>query len=170
MLVFFIVINFEASYLDFLYNSLSILSLDFLNFWKSLSLAYSFSKTSLSNHFWVFHFIRYVIVNNMILHIDNTRFRVNLHSIIAWISRNSLLETDAISEFQVIATIHFETRTDMIITYSQIYRIDKYCQHSSIIWSVWLNGWVFVYKLSGYGFESRCFHYMFKHLTIAAES
>ena len=164
MLVFFVVINFEASYLDFLYNSLSILSLDFLNFWKTLSLAYSFSKTALSNHFWVFPFIRYVIITS------RTRFRVNLHSIVAWISRNSLLETDAISEFQVIATIHFEMRTDMIITYSQIHRIDKYWQHSSIIWSVWLNGWVFVYKLSGYGFESRCFHYMFKHLTIAAES
>ena len=28
---------------------------------------------------------------------------------------------------------------DMIITYSQIQRTDKYSQHSSIIWSVWLN-------------------------------
>ena len=54
---FFVVINFEASYLAFLYNSLSILSLDFLNFLKSLSLAFSFSKTPLSNHFWVFPFI-----------------------------------------------------------------------------------------------------------------
>ena len=25
-------------------------------------------------------------------------------------------------------------------------------------WSVWLNGWVFVYELSGCGFESRCCH------------
>ena len=35
---------------------------------------------------------------------------------------------------------------------------DKYSQHSSIIWPVWLNGWVFVYKLSGWGFESSCSH------------
>ena len=28
-----------------------------------------------------------------------------------------------------------------------------------VIWSVWLNGWVFVYKLSGCGFESRCSHF-----------
>ena len=35
---------------------------------------------------------------------------------------------------------------------------DKYSQHSSIIWPVWLNGWVFVYELSGCGFESRCSH------------
>ena len=45
---------------------------------------------------------------------------------------------------------------DMIITYSQIHRTDKYSQHSSIIWTVWLNGWVFFYKLSVCGFESRC--------------
>ena len=33
---------------------------------------------------------------------------------------------------------------------------DKYSQHSSIISSVWLNGWVFVYKLGGCGFASGC--------------
>ena len=30
---------------------------------------------------------------------------------------------------------------DMIIAYSQMHRSDKYSQHSSIIWPVWLNGW-----------------------------
>ena len=35
---------------------------------------------------------------------------------------------------------------------------DKYSQHSSIIWSVWLNCWMFVYELSGCGFQSRCCH------------
>ena len=45
---------------------------------------------------------------------------------------------------------------DMIIIYSQMHRTDKCSQHSSIIWPVWWNGWVFVYELSGYGFESRC--------------
>ena len=35
---------------------------------------------------------------------------------------------------------------------------DKCLQHSSIIWTVCLNGWVFVYKLSGCGFESCCCH------------
>ena len=47
---------------------------------------------------------------------------------------------------------------DMIRTYSQMHRTDKYSQHSSIIWSVWPSGWVFVYELSGCGFESRCSH------------
>ena len=32
---------------------------------------------------------------------------------------------------------------DLIRTYSQIQRTDKYSQHSSIIWSVRLNGWEF---------------------------
>ena len=49
---------------------------------------------------------------------------------------------------------------DMIITYSQMHRTDKYSQPKSIIWSVWLNGWVFVHEPSGCGFESRCCHYM----------
>ena len=42
---------------------------------------------------------------------------------------------------------------DMIRAYSQMHRIDKYSQHNAIIWPVWLNVWVFVYKLSGCGFE-----------------
>ena len=36
---------------------------------------------------------------------------------------------------------------EMIITYSQMQRIDKDSQHSSIIWPVWPNGLVFVYVL-----------------------
>ena len=45
---------------------------------------------------------------------------------------------------------------NMIITYSQMHRTDKYSQHNSIIWPVWINVWVFVYGLSVSGFESRC--------------
>ena len=42
---------------------------------------------------------------------------------------------------------------DMIKIYSQMYRTDKYSQHSSINWPVWLNGGVLDYELSGCGFE-----------------
>ena len=45
---------------------------------------------------------------------------------------------------------------DMIRKYSQMHWTDS--QHSSIIWPVWLNGRVFVYELSGCGFESSCCH------------
>ena len=36
--------------------------------------------------------------------------------------------------------------------------VQKYWQHRSIIWPVWLIGWVFVYELSGCGIESSCSH------------
>ena len=42
---------------------------------------------------------------------------------------------------------------DMIRSYSQMYRTETYSQHSSIIWPDWLNGWGFIYKPSGWGFE-----------------
>ena len=52
--------------------------------------------------------------------------------------------------------IHSEMRMcDMIRTYSQMHLTDKYLQHSAIIWPVWLNGWVFLYKLVGCGFNPR---------------
>ena len=34
-----------------------------------------------------------------------------------------------------------------------MHHTDKYSQHSSVIWPVWLNDWVFDYELSGCGFE-----------------
>ena len=34
-----------------------------------------------------------------------------------------------------------------------MHHTDKYSQRSSIIWPVWLDGWVFAYDLSGFGFE-----------------
>ena len=45
---------------------------------------------------------------------------------------------------------------DMIVTYNQLHRTNKYSQHSSVNLLVWQNGWVFVYELSGCGFESHC--------------
>ena len=47
----------------------------------------------------------------------------------------------------------------------QMHLTDKYSQLSSIIWTVWPNGWVFVYNLSGCGFESRHIHLNFKYRT-----
>ena len=40
---------------------------------------------------------------------------------------------------------------------------DQYSQLSSIIWSVSPNGWIFVYKLSACGFESRWSHLIFTY-------
>ena len=46
----------------------------------------------------------------------------------------------------------------MLRTYSQKQRRYKYSQHSSIIWPIWLNNSVFLYKLSGCWFRSSCSH------------
>ena len=51
---------------------------------------------------------------------------------------------------------------DMIRAYSQMHHTGKYSQHSSIIWPVQLNSWVFVYELSGGGLESSCSHLNFR--------
>ena len=52
-----------------------------------------------------------------------------------------------------------------MITYSQMHCTDEYWQHSSITWSFWLNGCVFIYELSGCGFKSHCCH--LKHNLVA---
>ena len=51
----------------------------------------------------------------------------------------------------------------MILAYSHTPPTNIYSQNSSIIWPVWLNCWVFVYELSGCGFESRCCHLNFRY-------
>ena len=51
---------------------------------------------------------------------------------------------------------------DMARTYSQMHHADAYSEHSSNICSVWQNHLVFVYQLSGSGFESSCSHLKFR--------
>ena len=64
---------------------------------------------------------------------------------------------------------------DIIRTYSQTHCTDRYLQHSSIIWTVWLNGWVFVYELKRCEFKSSCslfffFFFFQKRYVLAFES
>ena len=59
---------------------------------------------------------------------------------------------------------------NMIITCSQMHRTDKYSKHSSIIWKVirpvWINYWVFVYKLKWFWVQilllSPCYCWSFR--------
>ena len=44
---------------------------------------------------------------------------------------------------------------DTIRTHNKFYLTDKYSEHSSIIWPIWLNDGVLIYELSGCFFESR---------------
>ena len=43
-------------------------------------------------------------------------------------------------DIQATIECGFTCVRDMIRTYSQMHRTDKYSQHSSIVWPVWLNG------------------------------
>ena len=46
--------------------------------------------------------------------------------------------------------------TNLYGAFNCFYHVTKPFQSESTIRLVWLNGWVFVYELSGCGFESRC--------------
>ena len=111
-----------------------------------------------------------------------TSFRVNAHSIVCLNvkellarsrrhistltdsngtrTHNHLVHKRTLNHLANLATLEcgftLKLVRDMIITYSQMHRTDKFSQHSSIIWPNWLNGPVFLYELSGCGFESRC--------------
>ena len=64
------------------------------------------------------------------------------------------------------ATIDFgfwlKSIRDMIGTYSPMHHRDKYSQQSSIIWPIFLNGWVFLDRKSGCRFQSRSRHLNFR--------
>ena len=51
---------------------------------------------------------------------------------------------------------------DMTRTYTHMHCTDKDPHLSSIIWSVWPNGWTFVYEVSRCGFESSCSNLSFR--------
>ena len=114
-------------------------------------------------------------------------FRVNRYSIIAWMSRNSLLETSAILNFRWLQWESNPDRLDPQQALNYLVKLAKwlncvvgniwkvhwlcifivpnahynectyYTQHAIItLWSVWVNSWLFIYKLSGCRFQSRC--------------
>ena len=84
--------------------------------------------------------------------------RVQLQSLKIQISRLLWARSSLIFRKTIECGYTLKLVRDMIIMYSQMNRTDKYSQHSSIPWPVWLNGWVFVYELSGCGFEFNCCH------------
>ena len=112
---------------------------------------------------------------------SRTSFRVNLHSIVClnakellarsrrhiWILSNSneirsnnLLRSRSSSRFRQTIEWGFTLTLvrDIITTCSQMHRTDQNSQHSSVIWPVWLNPWVFGYKVSGCGLKCRFCH------------
>ena len=66
---------------------------------------------------------------------------VTINSDFAYASSKDFLDIQALIE----CWFNLKQVRDMIKTYSQVHGKDKYSQHSSNIWPVSLNGWVFVY-------------------------
>ena len=86
----------------------------------------------------------------------------------AWMSRNWLLETGAISEVLMTATEFLDIQATIqcrntLKRYSGMKLINKYSQHRSIILPVWPYAWVFVYELSGCELESCCCQLNFRY-------
>ena len=84
----------------------------------------------------------------------------------AWIHTFTPASSKEVIDIQATIECGFTLKhvRDMIRIYMQMQRSDKYSQHSSIIWPVWINGWVFVYELSGCGFESSCINHHYLHI------
>ena len=78
--------------------------------------------------------------------------------VVAWTSDIAPVLSKEFLDIQATIECGFTLKCvrDMITRYSQMHRSNKYSKHNSIIWPVWPNGWVVVYKLSGFGLESRC--------------
>ena len=63
---------------------------------------------------------------------------------------------------EIQATIECEFTLNCVWDLVRIYN-QMHSQQSSIIWLVWLNGWVLIYKLTGCGFESHWSHLFIHH-------
>ena len=74
----------------------------------------------------------------------------------SWIIKNVLkyiVKNDSALLWVLICTMH--------LTVCFYHVTDAYAYYVSV-WPVWLNCWVFVYELSGRGFESSCSHLNFR--------
>ena len=88
----FWLVEFSWNLINCNYWFLTIFTVSCLYKFIALIIEISFKESNDKFYFWV-----YVIMSC-------TRFRVNVHSIVVWMSRNSLLETGAIAEILVTAT------------------------------------------------------------------
>ena len=86
----------------------------------------------------------------------------------SWSHSNFRFHTCLQQEFhQIEVTIEcgftLKSLREMIRTYSEVHRTDKYSGDSFIVCSVWPNARVFVYELSGSRFECSCSHLKFRY-------
>ena len=115
---------------------------------------------------------KYLQINGIIWLVCLNRLTVSLRTKWLWVRFHlQSLKLQIFGLFRARSPLtfrHLERRftmklvLDMRRTYSQIHRKDKYSELSSIIWPVWLSGWVFIYEQSGCGFESSWSHLNFR--------
>ena len=90
--------------------------------------------------------------------VSSMSFRLNPHSVVCLNAKELLARSRRhiwnLSDSDVIRTHNHLVRKQTLN------HLDKMTYMVECLWclSVWLNGWVFVYKPSGCGFESRCCH------------
>ena len=92
--------------------------------------------------FWWFYGIYYESLRLLICHVLLLRFIFRVIKLFKL--KNFLMKPFFWYKFMVI--------TELLKSNSNM--------NSNMTWSVLLNGWVFVYELSGCGFESHCYHLM----------
>ena len=76
-----------------------------------------------------------------------------------WYGKNTLPISPYLASFA--KWLRVPLRFKLLWVWIPLLSLIRYSQHSSIIWPVWLNGWVFVHELNSCGFESR-----FGHLSV----
>ena len=91
-------------------------------------------------------FLSMRIIGMYVLVMSRTGFRVNPHSIVTWMSWNSLLERGAKETRTHNHLVHKPTLNHLL----------------NLVWPVWLNGWVFVYEIKGCWFEFSYSHLNFR--------
>ena len=89
-----------------------------------------------------------------------TSFRVNPHSIVCLNVKERLAQSRrhiwSLTDSNRIQTLNHLVRKR---TLNHLAKLAKWL-------SVWINGWMFVYELSGCGFESRYCHLYFKYIAV----
>ena len=84
--------------------------------------------------------------------------------VLTYISDFSPLSNKELPDIQVTVDCRFTLKhvLETIRTYSPMHHTNKYSKYSSVIRSVLVNGWMFVYKLNWGGFKFCCTYLIFR--------
>ena len=116
--------------------------LGFLNLWKSLSLEFSFSKTSPLNHFWVFP-LTHLVLKGAILSITHY-FLKEIWTCCINVVENSIVWEDLLSKalFIIINPIIFQSSEVYALVNTACFKFKTFsCRKEKLmIWQTYING------------------------------